>query len=210
MDNQLWSSLSTAVDAVLLNMMWLFTCIPIFTIGAATTAFYYTMHKAIRNQRSGIWTEYWSSFRENFKQATKTWLIFLAVFAVFFVDINICLRYLEAGSRIGVMVYLFYGLLAVVLIWFMYVFAYMARFDDPMKKTLKNAAAMAVAHPFYSLLALVLLVAALFVCRIAFVFWWFVPAIAMTFLNRVLEKVFRKYMTEEELAQEQENDAMRR
>lgn len=209
-DNRLWSSVSTATDAVLLNMMWLITCIPIFTIGAATTAFYYTMHKVIRNQRSGIWKEYWSSFRGNFKQATKIWLIFLVVFAVFYLDIRICLGYLQTGSSIGVAVYLFYGLLAVALIWFMYVFAYMARFEDGMKKTLKNAALMAVANPLYSLLVLVLLAAALYVCSITIFLWWFVPAFAMMLVNLVLEKVFRKYMTEEELAQEQENDAMRR
>ena len=41
-------------------------------------------------------------------------------------------------------------------------------------------------------------------------FSWFVPAIAMVFLNVVLEKVFRKYMSEDELEAEQENDMMRR
>ena len=122
-DNKLWSSVNAAVDAILLNIMWLITCIPVFTIGAATTAFYYTTHKVIRNQRSGIWREYWASFKANFKQATKTWLIFLAIFAVFYFDINICIEYLKAGEKIGMMAYFFYGLLAVVLIWFLYVFA---------------------------------------------------------------------------------------
>lgn len=208
-DNKLWSSVNSAVDAILLNIMWLFTCIPIFTIGAATTAFYYTTHKVIRNQRSGIWKEYWSSFKGNFKQATKIWMIFLAIFVVFYFDINICLEYLKAGEKIGMMAYFFYGLLAVVLIWFMYVFAYMARFEDKIKATLKNAAIMAFTNPGYSLIVLILVAGSLYVCRILIMFSWFIPAIAMVFINLVLEKVFRKYMTEEELAEEQENDMMR-
>ena len=208
-DNKLWSSVNSAVDAILLNIMWLITCIPIVTIGAATTAFYYTTHKVIRNQRSGIWKEYWSSFRGNFKQATKIWMIFLAIFVVFYFDINICVEYLKAGEQIGIMAYFFYGLLAVVLIWFMYVFAYMARFEDKIKTTLKNAAIMAFTNPGYSLIVLVLVAGSLYVCRILILFSWFIPAIAMVFINLVLEKVFRKYMTEEELAEEQENDRMR-
>lgn len=208
-DNKLWSSVNSAVDAILLNMMWLITCIPIFTIGAATTAFYYTTHKVIRNQRSGIWTEYWASFKGNFKQATKAWLIFLAMFVVFYFDINIFVEYMQAGETIGIMAYFFYGLLAVVLIWFMYVFAYMARFEDDLKTTLKNAAIMAFTNLGASLLVLVLMVGVLFVFWYVMFFAWFVPAIAMVFLNLVLEKVFRKYMTEEELAEEQENDRMR-
>lgn len=208
-DNKLWSSVNSAVDAILLNIMWLITCIPIVTIGAATTAFYYTTHKVIRNQRSGIWKEYWSSFRGNFKQATKIWMIFLAIFVVFYFDINICVEYLKAGEQIGMMAYFFYGLLAVVLIWFMYVFAYMARFEDKIKTTLKNAAIMAFTNPGYSLIVLVLVAGSLCACRILFMFSWFIPAIAMVFINLVLEKVFRKYMTEEELAEEQENDMMR-
>lgn len=208
-DNRLWSSVNSAVDAILLNLMWLITCIPVVTIGAATTAFYYTTHKVIRNQRSGIWKEYWSSFKGNFKQATKTWLIFLAIFVIFYFDINICVEYMKTGEKIGMMAFFFYGLLAVVLIWFMYVFAYMARFEDNIKTTMKNAAIMAFTNLGYSLLVLVLLAGVLFVFRYVPFFSWFVPAIAMVFINLVLEKVFRKYMSKEELAEEQENDRMR-
>jgi len=209
-DNKLWSAVNSAVDAILLNIMWLISCVPVITIGAATTAYYYTTHKVIRNQLSGIWKEYWSSFRSNFKQATKIWLIFLAAFVMFYLDINICNAYLQAGERIGTMVYLFYGLLAVALIWFVYVFAYMARFEDTIRTTLKNAAIMAFANPAKSLLVLVITAAALYVSWLFLPFIWFIPAIAMVFINSVLEKVFRKYMTEDELAQEQENDMMRR
>ena len=209
-DNKLWSAVNSAVDAILLNIMWLISCVPIITIGAATTAYYYTTHKVIRNQRSGIWKEYWSSFKGNFKQATKTWLIFLAVFVMFYLDINICAAYMKAGDKIGTMIYLFYGLLAVALIWFVFVFAYMARFEDGIKTTLKNAAIIAFTNPLSAILVLVITAAALYASWLFIPFIWFIPAIAVTFINIVVEKVFRKYMTEEELAQEQENDMMRK
>ena len=209
-DNKLWSGINSAIDAILLNMLWLITCIPIITIGAATTAYYYTNHKVIRNQRSSIWTEYWSSFKGNFKQATKTWLIFLVIFVLMYFDINICSRYLQAGQKIGAMMYLFYGLLAIMLVWFAFVFAYMARFENTMKETLKNAAAIAATNPLSSLLVLVIFAAALFASWLIPLLIWFIPALAITLLNLVIEKVFRKYMTPEDLEAEQENDQMRR
>ena len=60
------------------------------------------------------------------------------------------------------------------------------------------------------IILLVLLAVALYVCWVLPLFSWFVPAIAMVFINLAIEKVFRKYMTEEELAEEQQNDMMRR
>ena len=208
-ENKLWSSVNSAVDAILLNIMWLFKCIPIFTVGAATTAFYYTTHKVIRNQRSGIWKEYWSSFKGNFKQATKIWILFFAIFLVFYFDISICSEYLKTGDSIGVLAYFFVGLTALALVWFMYVFAYLARFADDTKTTLKNAAIMAITNPGYSLIVLAVLLAVLYVCWWLMLFTWFVPALGMVFINLALERVFRKYMTEEELLEEQENDRMR-
>lgn len=44
-DNKWYMVINTLVDAVLLGMVWLLFCIPIITVGASTTAFYYTYHK---------------------------------------------------------------------------------------------------------------------------------------------------------------------
>lgn len=208
-ENRFWIFVDKVVDGIVLNFLWLVSCLPVITAGAATTAFYYTTNKVLRNQRSKIWKEYWSSFRANFKQATKIWLIFLAAFLMSYVDIKICLGYMKIGSGIGYLAYVFYGLLALILIWFMYVFAYIARFEDKIKVILKNSAVMIFAHPVSSLLILALVLGSFFLCRMVFVTIWFLPVMAMDLINVVLEKVFRKYMTEEELLEEQENDRMR-
>lgn len=209
-DGKLWNAINSAIDAILLNILWLITCIPIFTIGAATTAFYYTTHKVIRNQRSSVFKEYWASLKGNFKQATVAWLIFLVILGVFYLDILICEDSLEAGEKVGMMLYLFRTLTAMVLVWGVYVFAYIARFEDNIKMTLKNAAIMAVGNIPYTLIVLVIAGLAGLICWIVVPFIWFVPALAMVLINLALEKVFRKYMDEEDLKEEQMNDEMRR
>ena len=62
----------------LLNILWFICSLPVFTIGASTTALYYASLKVIRDEESHAWTLFFRSFKENFKQATQLWLILLA------------------------------------------------------------------------------------------------------------------------------------
>lgn len=61
-----------------LNIMWLVCCLPIVTIGASTTALYYTSFKIAKDEGSYITKMFFHSFKQNFKQATVIWLIMLA------------------------------------------------------------------------------------------------------------------------------------
>ena len=65
--------------ACYLNLLWFVCCIPIVTIGASTTALYYTTLKIARDQDHDLGRMFFRSFRENFRQSTVLWLILLAV-----------------------------------------------------------------------------------------------------------------------------------
>lgn len=64
--------------ACYLNLLWFVCCIPVFTIGASTTALYYTTLKIVREEDRGLTRMFFRSFRENFRQSTVLWLIMLA------------------------------------------------------------------------------------------------------------------------------------
>ncbi len=72
--------------ACCLNFMWFVCCLPIVTIGASTTALYYTSFKIAKDEGSFITTMFFRSFRQNFRQATVIWLIMLAVGLVIGID----------------------------------------------------------------------------------------------------------------------------
>ncbi len=205
MDNGFFRTLSKLVDCIWLNFLFILTCIPIFTIGASMSAFYYTMQKVIRNDRGYVSSEYWHGLKMNFKQATLTWLIVLAVGLLTFFDRSFMKAMSEAGNKIGNMYVFFDVLLMLVILWCSYLFPYMARFVNGMKATMKNAALIAVANLPWTLLILVLLVVS------GLLLWLFmplsffvVPVLFCWIQNRILERVFRKYMTEEDKAQEDE------
>ena len=69
-DGLLFRFINKMVDAVGLSLLWLITSLPLITMGAATTALYYTTHKVIHYDRGRVWPEYWKCFLSGFKQAT--------------------------------------------------------------------------------------------------------------------------------------------
>ncbi len=204
MDNGFFRALSKLVDCIWLNFLFVLTCIPVFTIGASMTALYYTMQKVIRNDRGYVSSEYWHALKTNFKQATLTWLIVLAVGLLTFFDIHFMKAMDKAGQPLGKAYVFFQVLLALEILWCTYLFPYMSRFINGMKATMKNAALIAVLNLPWTLLILVLLVVAGLIMYLIPIGIFFAPVLFTWVLNRILERVFRKYMTEEDKAQEDE------
>ena len=65
-------------DSCYLNLLWFICSLPIVTVGASTTALYYTTLKLVRDEESSLTRMFFRSFRENFRQSTILWLILLA------------------------------------------------------------------------------------------------------------------------------------
>lgn len=80
-----------------LNILWLVCCLPIVTIGASTTALYYTSFKIAKDEGSYITTMFFRSFKQNFKQATIIWLIMMAAGLIIGADAILLYR-LRAAS----------------------------------------------------------------------------------------------------------------
>lgn len=73
--------LSKISDLFVLNLMTLLLCLPIVTIGASVTAAHYTALKLHRGE-SYVMQSFWKSYKENFKQSTIIWMIFVLFFVV--------------------------------------------------------------------------------------------------------------------------------
>ena len=131
-------------DLVFLNLVFLLTCLPLFTIGAANAALY-TVVFAMDTEREGkLLPTYFRAFRENFRQGTSVWLI-LALFGA----ASILNMTLSSGmDGIGGRILLLFSLLVLILLIFVfsYGFPLMSRFLNTTGNTLKNALLLSVAH----------------------------------------------------------------
>ena len=70
-DNPVWRFIGKLGDLILLNILWTICSIPIFTIGASTTAVYYVTLKLVRDEDSSTIKGFFHSFKSNFKHCSK-------------------------------------------------------------------------------------------------------------------------------------------
>lgn len=135
-DSKFMHYLSRLYDLCLLNLLFLLTCIPIFTIGAANAALYTVCFRMDTDREEGIFRSYFRAFRENFRQGTLLWLI-LALFG------SACLVNMVLFSGLGGALQLLWAvfavLLAVAVLIFSYAFPLLSLFSNSTKETLKNA-----------------------------------------------------------------------
>lgn len=192
-------------DCILVSVLWLVFSLPVVTVGASTSALYYTVNKVIRNERSSVWKEFWSSFKLNFKQSTIVWIGVLLIYAV----AAVCCAAAFVGSKaIGLpgIIVIYFVLTAYVAICAIYMFAYIARFVMPTKVVVKNCALIAIANLPWSILLYVVFVISGVLCVIFPIALVMVPAYYMMIADMILKKVFRKYMSAEDLERDLEWD----
>ena len=194
------------LDLVFLTVYWLISCLPVFTIGAATTALYYTVHKVIRRDRGYASGEYWRAFKENFRTSTACWLIHLALGLLFADEGYICYQMWADGQSVGWLWILFLLLEAFNVTMALITLPYIARFDDRAGRVLKNAFLIMLANLPRALLHTLLL--AVFVIAVIFFapMILLAPSAYMLLAGYGLEKIFRKYMSPEDLEKEKEQD----
>ena len=163
--------------ACYLNLLWFVCSIPIFTIGASTTALYYACLKVVRDEDSRVSSQFFRSFRENFKQATVIWLILLGV-GLFLGSDGYILYHLRQTAE-GNLAVLWTLVLAVVIaaslvyvIVLLYVFPLIASVENTNLAMLKNAFLIGTHYLFASILVFAVHFAMFFV-----VVAWFTPLI---------------------------------
>ncbi len=144
MDNKFFVFMGRVADLVMLNIVFLITCIPLFTIGAAVASMYEITLKMVKNQESYVLKSFFVAFKSNFKQSTIAWLIISVVYIIFYIDFRVIS--LNAG---GVWTALYTILMAIFIFASFvvsYVFPLQAKFINPIKATFKNAFLMSIRH----------------------------------------------------------------
>nr|WP_317283406.1 DUF624 domain-containing protein [uncultured Sellimonas sp.] len=150
LDNPFLQFLSRVCDLIILNLLFILTCIPIITIGASLSALYTIALKMVRNEESYIAKGYFKAFASNFKQSTVLWLISIVLFLFFRYD------YIIASSQnTGMFRIIQVMLLMVILVFaaaFLYVFPVASHFVCTLKQVIKNSFLMSIGHLPYTLI----------------------------------------------------------
>lgn len=144
MDSPVMRFLNRVGDLMILNLLMIICCIPIITAGAAFTAQHYVLLKIVRGEEGYLVKGFFKSFKANFKQATLIWLLMLLVVAVYIGDIWI---FNYSGLIFPKPLIIAVVAVAILLVMIaVYVFPVLARFENSIKNTLKNAMLLAFAN----------------------------------------------------------------
>lgn len=80
-DGFLWRSLDVVADVLFLSLLWLICCLPIVTIGAATTALYDCSVRCVRYGEGSTYKRFFNTFKTDLKTSifsTLLWLFLIA------------------------------------------------------------------------------------------------------------------------------------
>ena len=149
-DSPLMIFMSDLTDLIILNVVFLICCIPIVTIGPAITAMHYVTLKMVKDENGSVLKNFFKSFKENFKQSLIVWLIFVVISLVFIIDLkilnNMGINENKIFATIVGAIYIFFCFIA------MYSFPLLARFENSLKQTIKNAFLMSILHIFKTII----------------------------------------------------------
>ena len=204
LDGSVMGFLSKLTDLLILNLIFILTCIPIITIGPALTALYSVTLKMVKNEESYIFKSYFLALKENFKISFFAWLILCVVSIITFVDYQIVLQF-DTMRNIFLVIFLMLSFLCALVCLFL--FPYIARFENTLKQSFKNASFIAIASLPYTFLLLFITAAfgafLLFIIPLQYVllvclsFGFSGLAFVQSFIFR---KIFAKYEPKEDTA----------
>ena len=155
-DNIVFQMLGKLVDCVWVSILWVICCIPVFTIGASTTAAMSVALKLADDEEGYIAKSYFEAYKANFKQGVPMGLIFLVAWYAVYLDFQ-----LFGAVKNNPVILLIIGMVSVflVIIAMIYSFSLLARYENTVVRTIQNS--MDISRKYFGkTLILVILVAA--------------------------------------------------
>ncbi len=141
-------------DIMILSLLWLLCCLPIFTIGASTTALFYVCGKKARKEDPYIIKHFFKSFKENFKQATVITLIL----GVMLFSAYLYFEILRSGTApMWIKIIGLFFIMQVTLIS-LYIFPVLSRFEMTIKNIMISSFLFANKHFVTSIICMILFI----------------------------------------------------
>lgn len=199
MDSPIFSILSKICDMLFISIAYIFLCMPIITIGPATTALYYTVVKVIRRERGYVFKEFFKSFKLNFKRSAIMGVLLTIIFVILGFDLVYAYGLTAPDSTQGsLLMGVFIGITFLVVSFSIFVFPILSRFDMTIKQLIKAAIFMSMRHIHFTILMILVNALAVVIVYFFFAFIFIAPATVVLVNSLMMELIFKKYMPEAE------------
>lgn len=147
-EGKFFRGLTKAGDFFILAFLGILFSLPVITMGASLTAVFYVGLKLVRDEEGYVFRGFLKSWKQNLKQSILIELIVALVAGILIVDVIVCYQWLHNGGGTWVMLLMFavIGFLLVLSAVALYVFPMLAKFDNTVVGTIKNALLLCMHH----------------------------------------------------------------
>jgi len=193
-DGTLSRVMTTIFDILIIGILWFICSLPVITIGASTTAAYYTMAKVVRFHAGYIRTEFLQNIKSNLRQSLVLGIIAVLALVTMVVD----LYYLwNLGTESGGFFIAVLGVSFIIICVLIYIFPFLSRFSWSNLQLIKMAGF--AAFKFLPITIGIIVVLTLSILGIYFMPWALVviPGVYMYLLTYPMEYVMRRFMKDD-------------
>lgn len=150
----------TLGNMITVNFLFIICSIPVITLGASFTSMYYALLRNLKYGDSSLIRDFFSSFKQNFRQSTLSWIISILFVIVFSADIGMFGP--QGVYPVTAIYYLIIVLAVMAAITAMFVFPVIATFQNTLKNLWIQAFFLAARNIPFALVILVLNVVPLY------------------------------------------------
>lgn len=200
-DSKFIEALDNIADIIILNLLFIISCIPIITIGTSITSMYYVTLKMVRDENSSVIKLFIKSFKENFKISTIVWTLMIVVFSVLFIDFKII--GLISSKGLSLILRVSSIMISIMFIFlFTYVFPIIAKFENSIKNTIINSILISVQNLPFTIIMVILNFLPIIAVNLFTNLWPYILFLyimsgfaLISYLNSIfLNKIFNKYI----------------
>ncbi len=162
LDSPFYKIGNSIADVFILSFLWTICSLPIITIGASTTALFYTATRIVTNRDGYIFKDFFKSFKKDFLRATSVWILILVLFLIIYtiltnIDVLAATFPLFNGILLNIYIAFLFLISIELCIFTVFVFPILSRFELNFKTLLSTAFFMSNRHLLTSIICLLLL-----------------------------------------------------
>lgn len=198
-DGPFFAVLSKVCDLIFLSVIWVLLCIPIITIGPATTAMYYATVKVIRRERGYLFREFFKSFRLNFKKGVVVGLITTILYGILLFDLYVTWTSMaNSGKMSSVLLGTYFAILLLLTCFSIYAYPVLSRFELTLKQLFKTSFFMSMRHILHTIGMLAIMALSVIGVVFNFMLIFIIPAGATFLISMLMERLLKKYTPKSE------------
>lgn len=198
-ERPLWRGLGTLADVLVLSAMWFTVSLPLFTLGASTTALYDAVSHCLRGGDSGPWRRFLRTFRRELLPSCLLTVVFGFLLVLLYRGLALLWRGQVAGiSGAPVMLAVYTVALVIPTGMFLWMWPLLSRFTFTPLALVKTALQFTFAHLVGTVILVVVTLFSVLVTAWLLFPMLFLPCLTALVWTVPVERAFRRHLPAED------------